>query len=112
MIVLVCSIAFGNFSYFHAIAVALQYRASLCKFYGFFYRICLYNNVAANSFFYFTKRPVGHYIVVPDHFTFIKWQAVALYEFVLGSYATNPVHGLFHPYLDLFGGGHFSAILV
>src|SRR5260221_12674933 len=55
------TIAPGDFSHFHSIAISLQNRASLSKLDRFLNRISFHNNIPANRFFNFTEWAIGHY---------------------------------------------------
>ena len=89
-----------------AVAFAREERGALCKFYGFFYRFGLNHNQTSDGFLDVAKRAVGYYcLAIPcsDHPGIVKWKSRATDKFVLGSDAIDPVHGLLHPFLHLFG---------
>jgi hypothetical protein len=106
------AVAFGDFAYFHTIAISLQDRTSLGKFNGFIGGIRLYDDEPANGFLDLAKRTIGNYVVVPYHPAVLKGQTSPAAEFVLGGNPADPVHRLLHPNLDLFRGGHFAAVFV
>src|SRR6187551_1466949 len=104
-----------NFPYLYTIAFTLQDGTTLRKFYCFIYRFSFNYDEAGDRFLDITKWPVGHYLPFLRCFHdpgIFKKDTIARYKFVLRGYATNPVHSLFHPYLDLFGRGYFVAVFV
>ena len=115
LIGLVNAVPSGNLSDFDAVAFPLQHRRTFGKFHCFFYRVCFDNDVSTDRFLDVAKRAVDDHLSLVCSFYcsgIIKWQSIATDKFVLCRNAANPVHCLFHPYLDLFGRGYFVTVFV
>jgi hypothetical protein len=106
-----CLVA-GDLPHLNAIAFALEDRSTLCKFNCLFNGGSLYKDKASYGFFNVAKWTIGYNIVVPYYFRFVERKACTTGEFVLRGDSANPIHSLFHPYLDLFGGCNLHSIRV
>src|SRR3954469_14292253 len=106
-----CLVA-GNLSHLNTIAFPLENRSALCKFNCLFNRVSLYKDKASNGFFDVPKWTIGDNVVVPYHFCFVERKAGTTREFVLRGDSANPIHSLFHPYLDLFWRCNLHSIRV
>src|SRR5690242_17992919 len=106
------AVAFGDSSYLNAVSFALQYRRALGKFDSFLNRVRFYHHIPTDGFFDFPEGAVGYHVVGPNYLRVFERKPVAAAELILRSNAANPVHGLFHPYLDLLRRSNFVAVHV
>src|SRR5690606_39656812 len=97
---------------FYGIAFTLQHGAAFGELHGFVHRLGTNYDISPYSFLDIAEGTVGYHFVMMEHPCVVEGQTIAQHILVLRRYTADPAHRRFHPFLDLFRGGHLTATLM